>query len=294
MNTVEKIRSGDEKEYTYPVKKIKGITVAAVLFFQIIYSVLFFPYLPIPGFGSLYLQLSIYFMLSIFIYATIISKWPEKLFKRAIKIKINDKGIYSWPYFIKWEDLQEVKHGFLWFRNYPRISLKVNRKKVNFWTFKSVSSNISISNTKLIYTDIIPIIRKFRPDIEIPNVVEKIINNPSKAITEQKICSISDNLKLMGVSYDGKYALFGPVGILSLPIFKILDINHNNWKTIDLQGCIFSIYDDHSFILSNPKFSVWSPTEDTGILKSTIYDFRNKKGKDIIKLFKTSSLMDQD
>ena len=94
---------------------------------------------------------------------------------------------------------------------------------------------------------------------------------------EKPICEVRKNLILLGVSKDGKYAIFSKGQWLSPANFTLLNIKNLEWKSGSYSGISMSPYPHNSLVLSNPNYSIWAPNNNRIILTSFNMQLFNKK-----------------
>ena len=162
------------KNFTYPVKKTRKITLATLLFFYILFSLLFLPYLQYSSLAALLITIGIYILILLIVFLSVAYNVPGRIARKMAKISIDDTGIHIGYRYLNWEDLAKITHGFPFFRRYPRILLQTKKSTASFWTFKMGSRPIAFLGYPFVYNEIIPLIEKHRPDIEIPEVVHEM------------------------------------------------------------------------------------------------------------------------
>jgi len=101
---------------------------------------------------------------------------------------------------------------------------------------------------------------------------------------EKPICEISKNLILLGVSDNGKYAIFSRDNFLTPANFTLLNIKTMKWSSGSYNGVSMGAYANNNLVLSNSNYSIWAPNKEI-VLFSSIKMQPFSKNKSIYQFF---------
>ena len=154
----------------YKVGGAKIITVSALISYQLLNCLLSVLTLNHPLDGAFILKL---FVLALFplLYLLLAFQWPLDLAEGFSTIRIDENGIKAGLRRMKWDELDSISHGLPFFKRSPLVYLKRKSVEAKFLTLDLSSTSIPIPGYPFVYDEIIPYIKKRRPDILVPDVV---------------------------------------------------------------------------------------------------------------------------
>ena len=156
----------------YKVGGAKSTTALVLISYQLLNCFLSVLTLNHPLDGAFMLKL---FVLALFplLYLILAFQWPVNLAKGFSTITIDENGIKVGLRRMRWDELDSISHGLSFFKKYPLIYLKRESVDAKFLTLNVTSTNIPILGYSFVYDEIIPYIKKRRPDIFASDVVPR-------------------------------------------------------------------------------------------------------------------------
>ncbi len=82
---------------------------------------------------------------------------------------------------------------------------------------------------------------------------------------------------LLGVSGDGRYALFSIGNVISFAEYYLWDIPNRQWRVVETSGLTGDSGDMSMLVLGVPRVSVWSPKGHIAVLETLDFDFKHRR-----------------
>ena len=158
--------------FSLPAGNADFASFTVLIFYQIFFTILIFSQIS-GNTASLIIagavNLVVFILLSLFL----LRRQPGSFFGNMFKVTVDDRGIKSGFRYMHWEDLGRVKLRTFFYLFPSNLILKTDKKKVSFWQLKPSSTSFSFQYVPEIHNGILPLIKKYRPDIELPaNIAE--------------------------------------------------------------------------------------------------------------------------
>ncbi|NOY75781.1 MAG: hypothetical protein GXP32_08325 [Kiritimatiellaeota bacterium] len=103
---------------------------------------------------------------------------------------------------------------------------------------------------------------------------------------EHKLCRIPDDLRLLGVSRDGRTAVFAHNWTISFATYQIYDIQTGKWRTLETSGFAATSTEHGTLVLMSPACSMWSPTSQAAVFETLECALPEKQIKAKTKLWR--------
>ena len=96
---------------------------------------------------------------------------------------------------------------------------------------------------------------------------------------------IPPTANLLGVSGDGRYALFSIGNVISFAEYQLLDIRDRRWRVVQTSGLTGDYGDMSMLVLGVPRESVWSPRGHIVVLETLGFNLNSRRLRFNTKLF---------
>jgi hypothetical protein len=163
-------------EFVYPPKPWK-LPLFCHLWLLFLFAYLYYGRVPDP-FTPAYTSTVIGYLVIVSIW---LWEWPARFLGAGKPITLSQSGITATGRFAKWDDIQKIQHGPLFFFRHSVVYLKLKREKKSFFSISIRRRYLPLIGYPFIYREVLPAILSFRPDVPVSPVVKRNMEAPEKS-----------------------------------------------------------------------------------------------------------------
>jgi len=167
--------------FRYPTA-LPAIQLFGCIFMLAVFWVVYWGDVPLKGGWSL-VSFSV---LWLFVGCTDVWVWGLSLWRRTGLVTLDTTGISIGKRSLAWENITKISHPRFFARGGALVRLEGSAPKVGFFdlraSFRTQGRPIYMRGYPFVYRDVMPIIVSVRPDLEVPAVVRRLMDDPERAM----------------------------------------------------------------------------------------------------------------